>query len=157
MTNTDTTSDDHPTPPPAPVSFARKPRPLWHLPALIVTASLMVGAALISVAVEIDEAIDAIDTEEVDSQDDATVRSCGVDESTGAATAAIRVTNDTSGSSTYVIEVVFTDDDGSTLGRTDAVLTEVAPDTTEVVHVDEDVDDGSDVACRIGNVERFAA
>jgi hypothetical protein len=154
MTFTET-PNEHPSP--SPVQYTSEPPSRWAWPILIALASLVFCVAAGLAACEVDEVSAAIDAEEVDSQNDADVRSCDYDESTGAVTAAISVTNDSSGLSSYIIEVDFIDGNGAVVGHAYAFLDEVEPAATGELDVDKDVTDGSDVTCRIDHVERFAA
>jgi hypothetical protein len=151
------TETPNPNPGPSPVQYTSKPPSRWTWPILIALASLVFCVAAGLAACEVDEVSAAIDAEEVDSQDDADVRSCDYDESTGEVTAAITVTNDSSGLSSYIIEVDFVDGNGAVVGHAYTFLDEVEPDASDELHVDKDVSDGSDVTCRIDHVERFAA
>jgi len=151
------TSTDTPNEHPAPVHHRSSPPSRWTWPVLIGLASLIFCVAAGLAACEVDEVTERITAEEIDSQDDASIRSCDYDESTGAVTAAISVTNDSSGLSSYIVEVEFSDGDGSRVGGTYTFVDEVEPDATEERQVDRDVDDRSDVTCRIDHVERFAA
>jgi hypothetical protein len=151
------TESPNQNPGPAPFEYRSPPRSRWTLPVLVCLASLVFCVAAGLAACEVDEVAEGITSEEIDSQDDASIRSCDHDESTGAVTAAITVTNDSSGLSSYIVEVEFTDGDGSRVGGSYTFLDEVEPDATEEREVGRDVDDRSDVTCRIDHVERFAA
>jgi hypothetical protein len=154
MTITETPNEN---PSPAPVHRQPSSPSRWPLPVLICLASLIFCVAAGLAACEVDEAAGRIDSEEIDSQDDASIRSCDVDDATGAVTAALSVTNDSSGLSSYIVEVEFTDGAGSRVGGSTIFLDEVEPDATEEREVDRDVDGRSGVTCHIDHVERFAA
>ena len=149
------TENPNQSPDPTPFHYRSSPPSRWTLPVLICVASLVFCVAAGLAACEVDEVSAAIDSEEVDSQNDADVRSCDFDETTGAVTATIEVTNDSSGRSSYIIEVEFTDDDGSTVEHAYSFLDDVEPDATKELRVGEDVDHA--VTCEIDHVERFAA
>src|SRR5688500_6414427 len=87
-----------PPPPPPPPAAGR----VWK-PIVVVLAGLA-GFGLISGTIAgIDEVADCVDADETDSQDDATTGDCGL--TAGVATATVTATNDSSGTSTYLIDV----------------------------------------------------
>ena len=98
-----------------------------------------------------------IEAEEARSQDDATMSTCIVDDDTHQPTATLTLQNDTSGPSTYLVEVVFTRADGTSLGNGTAAADAVPSGSSVVVEATAAMTTSSGVRCTIEHVERFAA
>lgn len=143
------TETNHP-----PFTYVSPPPSKWRWPILVLFLAALPLAVLGGTCAVVDEVSETIRTERADSRDDASVRSCEHDRRTGAVTATVEVTNDSSGRSFYVVDVELVRN-GKVVGHVDAVLDDVDPDRTEAISVTEDVD--GDVTCRLGEVERFAA
>ena len=65
------------------------------------------------------------------------------------------MTNDSSGSSTYLIDVDFVSD-GRTVDQDDVVVSELAAGATVEVDATSDLANAPGVECRIAHVERFS-
>jgi hypothetical protein len=123
---------------------------------IVATFAVLLGcAAIMGTIACVDEVADRVDAEEADSQDDASIRDCGTD-AAGRLVAAVAVTNDSSGTSTYFIDVDFVRD-GRTVGQDDAIVSELAAGASaEVEAIDDPAADDEGVECRIAHVERFS-
>jgi hypothetical protein len=131
-------------PPPPPPSGGRTWKPI------VAGLAILAGCGLVSGTIAgLDEVADRVDAEEADSQDDATIRGCGT------LGATVTVTNDSSGSSTYLIDVDFVRD-GQTVDQDDVIVSELAAGATAEVDAASDVAGAPGVECRVAHVERFS-
>lgn len=101
----------------------------------------------------------AADPGESDEVDDVVITACAKDDTLGFAEATVEVTNNSSKASSYMIEIAFESEDGSTqVGTGSAFVTGLAAGQKKVEEVTSFDEPGDQpFTCKVSSVERLAA
>lgn len=101
----------------------------------------------------------AADPGEGDEVDDVVITACAKDDTLGFAEATVEVTNNSSKASSYMIEIAFESEDGSTqVGTGSAFVTGLAAGQKKVEEVTSFEEPGDQpFTCKVSSVDRLAA
>jgi hypothetical protein len=121
---------------------------------LVVSTVVGVGGCIFAVS-RVDDVVHNVDFNDSDELNDVDVQGCGRS-SSGSLQADLRVTNDSSERSNYLIEVTFEDGAGDQVDTGVANVSALAPGQSRDVAVQSFAELTGDFDCRVAGVERFS-